>query len=413
MVQFGIMKDATLVGFTKEVTDGTDPATDRLLWPGKVTNIGTPTEDYGNTTLNPVGNQTRSDFMSQKTKNEYEFEIESTFNQPFVKYDTDHIWGGVLGTVTTSTGLVVIVDPLSTYTVEFGWDDGTGPTYYVFKGCKIASLTVSATPGELIQVRTRFKPRILDGNNTDPVVTSGISLSDLQNHKFIPHGSVTDGPYVVGDTITGSISGATGTIVSIGSNFLDYDPVAGTMQSGEVLTGTTGSLPKATSSSVPRPATRKPSAHFKDITFAFQQGDGSSFTATPKVRQFDWTIENNLVPVPSDNQSFDVPCYAEGGRLTTWALKMNYQDREWLDISREDSGSEEGQFKMSFTIDHDWAPNSTTTTQNGYLSVNLGIATEAFCALAEHENPLGSDVAFLELAFACRLYGDPSIDLAP
>jgi hypothetical protein len=63
----------------------------------------------------------------------------------------------------------------------------------------------------------------------------------------IGHGTVTGGPFVIGTTVTGGDSNATGDIAWVGSGYLELVNVSGTFVSGETLTATTVS---ATSSSV-------------------------------------------------------------------------------------------------------------------------------------------------------------------
>jgi len=57
------------------------------------------------------------------------------------------------------------------------------------------------------------------------------------------HGTVTSGPFQVGETITGGSSGATGTVVAeedtATDKFLLLDPVTGTFESGETISGGT------------------------------------------------------------------------------------------------------------------------------------------------------------------------------
>ena len=57
----------------------------------------------------------------------------------------------------------------------------------------------------------------------------------------ISHGSVTGGPFQIGETVTGGTSSATGKVAWVGSGYLELINVSGTFQSGETITGGTSS----------------------------------------------------------------------------------------------------------------------------------------------------------------------------
>jgi len=413
MVSYGLMKDAHLGSYEVESVDGTDPTTDRLRWPGHILNLGTPiVEDYQHQEFNPVGNQSRSPFFVTKKGESFEFEIESLISEPFVNYGTSELWSKVFGTVNGTTGAVTISEPLPTFTFEYGWDDGSGPSFWVLSGCKIATVTLSARPGDLMVMRTKVMGRVFDGDNTAPVVCSGVSMDDLQTQQFIAHGTVTSGPFVVAETITGGTSSATGVVLSVGSNFLEYTITAGAMVSGEVLTGGTSGA-TATSSGAPIPAHRKPPVHFKDITFTWNQGDGTAFTNTPVVQEFDWTVENNLEELRSDNQQLFPTCLIEGQQRVTWTTKFVYEDIEKLTIFRTEPSNEAGQIKMQFVIDHSFIM-SGETVQGFYMDVDAGISNgPVHSVLAEHENNHSQDTTFLQEQYSGMVVGEPTIDMAP
>jgi len=62
------------------------------------------------------------------------------------------------------------------------------------------------------------------------------------------HGAVAGGPFVIGDAITGSISGAAGTVTAVGATYLDF-AAATALQFGEVITGGTSGATATTESS--------------------------------------------------------------------------------------------------------------------------------------------------------------------
>lgn len=55
----------------------------------------------------------------------------------------------------------------------------------------------------------------------------------------VKHGAVTGGPFQVDDIITGSASAATGIVVAVGSDYLEYTPTVGVFKNGETITGGT------------------------------------------------------------------------------------------------------------------------------------------------------------------------------
>lgn len=65
-------------------------------------------------------------------------------------------------------------------------------------------------------------------------------------HK-LGHGSVTGGPFVVGETVSGGTSSATGDIAWVGSGYVELINVAGTFVSGETITGSTSAATAALS----------------------------------------------------------------------------------------------------------------------------------------------------------------------
>lgn len=57
----------------------------------------------------------------------------------------------------------------------------------------------------------------------------------------VSHGSVTNGPFAVGDVVTGGTSSATGKIAYVGSGFLELIQVSGVFAAAETITSTTKS----------------------------------------------------------------------------------------------------------------------------------------------------------------------------
>lgn len=77
---------------------------------------------------------------------------------------------------------------------------------------------------------------------------SDLGKVDCFIHK-LGHGSVTGGPFVVGETVTGGTSSATGQVAWVGADYVELVDVSGTFSSGETISGGTSSA-SATLSSV-------------------------------------------------------------------------------------------------------------------------------------------------------------------
>jgi hypothetical protein len=87
---------------------------------------------------------------------------------------------------------------------------------------------------------TNFKLKVRQGAAEEELIAA-----ITRNRLYI--GAVTNGPYVVGETITGGTSGATAVVRVVGSGFLDVDTVVGTFQNAETLTGGTSGATAAES----------------------------------------------------------------------------------------------------------------------------------------------------------------------
>ena len=67
-----------------------------------------------------------------------------------------------------------------------------------------------------------------------------IKLAISEYHTKLSHGTVTSGPFQVGETVTGGTSSATGVVTQeVTDDYLMVKTVSGTFQNGEVLTGDT------------------------------------------------------------------------------------------------------------------------------------------------------------------------------
>ncbi len=76
---------------------------------------------------------------------------------------------------------------------------------------------------------------------------TGAKDMDTKKAQRLSHGTVTSGPYIVGETITGGTSAATGVVAVVGTNYLDLVSVVGTFAGTETLTGGTSSATSALS----------------------------------------------------------------------------------------------------------------------------------------------------------------------
>lgn len=73
-----------------------------------------------------------------------------------------------------------------------------------------------------------------------------IKLNIAEMHTKLSHGSVTGGPYQVGETVTGGTSSATGVVTEQQANYLMVKTVTGEFVDAEVLTGGTSSATATT-----------------------------------------------------------------------------------------------------------------------------------------------------------------------
>jgi len=73
----------------------------------------------------------------------------------------------------------------------------------------------------------------------------GIVLGLVESERRVNHGTVTGGPFQVGETITGGTSAATAKVDVVGSGFLEVSTISGTFQAAETITGGTSSASAA------------------------------------------------------------------------------------------------------------------------------------------------------------------------
>lgn len=82
------------------------------------------------------------------------------------------------------------------------------------------------------------------GGVADEVVVAKLGMrSELANRKIglhsLPHGTVTSGPFVVGEVVTGSTSGATGIVAVVGADYIQVATTALAWDAADPLTGGT------------------------------------------------------------------------------------------------------------------------------------------------------------------------------
>lgn len=323
---YGLMKDSTLVAYEIESTDGTDPANTRILWPGIVLNAGTFGQDYMHEMYRPMGNAKRTPHITQTKGQHYEVEIQSLVSETFTANDLVSL---IFGTVNGTTGAVTLADPLRTFTLEYGWDDGAGPFYYLLSGCKITSISFAFRPEDLIMMTVKIIGRVFTAGTAE-VTCVTTSLSGLSQ-------------------------------------------------------------------------TTKPGAHWKDVTWSWENGSGSVFTNPPKITEFDLTIENNLSEIRSDNQAYYPSDLAEGNLDITWAVKMVREGNEIYNIFRSDPATTAGQIRVKVVINQ---------TSGFYMSFDMGVDNATpYCVIAERELPQGQDETVLFESYAGTLIGDPVVDM--
>ena len=112
--------------------------------------------------------------------------------------------------------------------------------------------------------------------------------------KRIAIGAITSGPISRGATLTGGTSSGTGRLVldaTNGDTHLYYVPISGTLQSGEVITGTGGAT--CTSSGAPASygASVRPLSTFPDFITARYENDGYAWSVRDAVADMSFEIE--------------------------------------------------------------------------------------------------------------------------
>jgi len=172
--------DLTMVGVEAEATFGTDAATARVRWPGIVTSIPNPTEDYGQTVIRGLGSG-RDPGMFYRTKKELALTIEGLLNHD----DTgdESLFGLALGT--NSGGTITNTNTLRSLTLETGWNDGSSAWYELYTGCRVETLSLDFSEGEAITLRADMMCKELARSPTEVNCTT-TDLSALSEHTTKP-----------------------------------------------------------------------------------------------------------------------------------------------------------------------------------------------------------------------------------
>ncbi len=179
---YGLMKDATIVGYSIESAENVDPlaggatSNDRVRWPGLVLNVGTFSEDYLHQEYHPLGSGHRLPHIVKTKGENFEIEIQSLWDASFVQLT--HLFRLAFGTV-AADGIVTPATPLETLTLEFGWDDGSTPFFYLLTGCKVDQLSFAFRPDDMVLVTTKLIGRTFTANTAEIGTSGGTSLSEL------------------------------------------------------------------------------------------------------------------------------------------------------------------------------------------------------------------------------------------
>tara|TARA_Y100000593_G_scaffold94859_1_gene196699 strand:+ start:13699 stop:14637 length:939 start_codon:yes stop_codon:yes gene_type:complete len=172
--------DLTMVGIEAEATFGTDAADTRVRWPGIVTSIPNPTEDYGKTVIRGLGSG-RDPGMFYRTKKEVGLVIDSLLNQDTT--GAASIFGLALGTC--AGGTVTNTDALRSFTLETGWNDGSSAWYELYTGCRVESLSLEMNSGEACTLSTTLFAKELTRGAAE-VNCATTDLSELSEHATKP-----------------------------------------------------------------------------------------------------------------------------------------------------------------------------------------------------------------------------------
>lgn len=135
--------DLLRMGLIKETTYGADPGTKLYSWPHVITAFPNPTEDYGRTMIRSLGSG-RLYNQTYDTKSEYGFTVESLVNDD----GAVSLLAAALGAEAIAPADTLALGDLHSYTIETGISNGSDLSYELYRGCKINTLTLTATENE-------------------------------------------------------------------------------------------------------------------------------------------------------------------------------------------------------------------------------------------------------------------------
>lgn len=112
----------------------------------------------------------------------------------------------------------------------------------------VADVFASTDPA-FVQLRTLLTScgQNLTENYEWEILRREFSYTTIECQEYLDHGVVTSGPFVVGETVTGGTSGATGVVVEVGEDYVAIQSVTGAFRVNETITGGTSGASAAVS----------------------------------------------------------------------------------------------------------------------------------------------------------------------
>lgn len=166
----------------------------------------------------------------------------------------------------------------------------------------------------------------------------------------IPHGTVTGGPFQIGETVTGGTSSATGKIAWCESGLMELVGVTGTFVAGEELTGGT-STAKANATSVQK---------VKDVVVV---NSGTPTTRYEQGDDYDLMADEGMLRVRSDGDIVGNPFVAYGYDAHSGEILYQYSggnviNKEVLIVTDKDNDGPRYELyypSVDWTLNGDWS----------------------------------------------------------
>jgi hypothetical protein len=190
MTEYRNKEFMTHVGYEEEVTPGTDPAQGLTAWPGNVMGYPQVQENRESEQFYPGGSFKRDVHQVSRQKDSYTVTVRSKVSTPFSAVTDQSFFGYALGTVNATTGVVTMtgLEENRSFTMEWGMNTPTNPTFNLLEGCKVNKVTWTMEPGRTLFVETEIWALHYTRSDTE-VTRVGANLTTLTATNLPPvHG---------------------------------------------------------------------------------------------------------------------------------------------------------------------------------------------------------------------------------